>query len=52
MTQVFLEECKSGFFFIYAAINTWVIDSRATNHMTTNDPSFLNSLIPSPIKFV
>ena len=51
MTWVSLEEGNSGLFFIFVATNTWVIDSRATNHMTSN-PSLLNSLIPSPIKSV
>ena len=51
MTQVSLEEGNSGLFFISAPTNTWVIDSEATDHMTSS-PSLLNSLIPSPVKFV
>ena len=38
-------------FFISTTINTWVIDSGATDRMTSN-PSLLNYLIPSPVKSV
>ena len=51
VTQVSLEEGNSGMFFIYDTTNTWIIDSGATDHMTSN-PSLLNSLIPSPVKSV
>ena len=51
VTQVSLEEGNSGLFFISASTNTWVIDSRAIDHMTSN-PSLLNSLIPSHVKSV
>ena len=33
VTQVSLEEGNSSLFFIYAATNTWVIDSGATDHV-------------------
>ena len=49
MTRVSLEEGNSDLFFISDATNTWVIDSGAIDHMTSN-PSLLNSLIPSPDK--
>ena len=51
MTRVSLEEGNSCLFFISTATNTWVIDSGATNHITSN-PSLLNSLIPSHVKSV
>ena len=42
---------NSGSVFISAATNTWVIDSGATDRMTS-DSSLLDSLMLSPVKSI
>jgi transposase InsO family protein len=51
VTRASPKEGNSGLAFISAATNTWVIDSGATDHMTSYS-SLIDSLIPSPIKSV
>ena len=51
VSQLSSQEVNSDLAFISTTSNTWVIDSRTTDHMITHS-SLLNSLMPSLVKFV
>ncbi|XP_048232868.1 uncharacterized protein LOC125370622 [Ricinus communis] len=51
VSQVSPQQGNSSLTYISTTSNTWVIDSGATYHMTSNS-SILTSLMSSPVKFV